>query len=73
MQTIMAHTLNLQAVVIAGEQIPAAEELLERAEEHLDHPPQAIDRRDEFSRQIEPVEARRRTLAHACSGSPRAV
>jgi hypothetical protein len=32
-----------------------AEELLERAEEHLDDPPQPIDLRDEFGRQIEPI------------------
>jgi hypothetical protein len=31
--------LDLHTVVLAGEQMPAAEELLERAEEHLDHPP----------------------------------
>jgi hypothetical protein len=39
--------------VIAGEQVSAAEELLERAEEHLDHPPQPIRLRDEFGRQVE--------------------
>ncbi len=32
-----------------------AEELLERAEEHLDHPPQPIQLRDEFGWQIETV------------------
>ena len=38
--------LDLHAVVVAGEQVSAAEELLERAEEHLDHPPQPIHLRD---------------------------
>ena len=35
--------------------MPAAKELLEWAKEHLDDPPQPIDLRDEFGRQIEPI------------------
>jgi hypothetical protein len=35
--------------------MPAAEELLKRTEEHLDHPPQPIHLRDQFGRQIEPI------------------
>jgi len=46
--------------VIAGKQMPAAKELLERAEEHLDHPPQSIHLRDEFGRQVESIGDSRR-------------
>ena len=47
--------LDLHTVVLIGEQVPAAEELLERAEEHLDHPPQPIHLHDEFGREVEPI------------------
>jgi hypothetical protein len=45
--------LNLHAVVLVGEQVFAAEHLLERAEEHLDQPPPPIHLRDGFRRQVE--------------------
>jgi hypothetical protein len=47
--------LDLHAVAIAGEEMPAAKELLERAQEHLDHPPQSIHLRDAFGRQVESI------------------
>jgi hypothetical protein len=50
-----ARCLDLRAVVLVGEQVPATTQLLERAEEYLDHPPQPIHLRDEVGWQIETV------------------
>jgi hypothetical protein len=65
--------LNLHAVVLVGEQVFAAEHLLERAEEHLDQPPPPMHLRDGFRRQVEHDAAMLSSaqLALACSDCQR--